>query len=194
MRCRSITLAEGPATARSVIGPWAGAPEAPLEVPVKVRSLSRIMLRHLCFVVEDRITSPDGDAPECSDWLSIELLNPKEYVGLVHGLQVEVGSDDTVAVDDGSTHICPYLRCVRSLDRSSTCRSRRETVQASHEQVNEIGCINTRQLGDVNVGDSDCIAPIPRYETDLPFEVIPICLVCISSSILNWPFTQIPVL
>src|SRR5262245_36454081 len=175
-----MTFAEGPATARSVSGPLAGAPVVPEELPVNISSLSRIMLHHLCFVVKDSVTGPNRDAPERRDGLAIELLNPEKDVGLVHCLQVEVGSDDTVAVDNGSTHICPNLRCVRSLDRSSTCWSRRETVQASHEQVDEIGCINTRKLGDVNVCDPHGITPIPRYESDFPLEVVSVGLVGVS--------------
>ena len=152
------------------------------------------MLDHPCFVVKDAVTGPYGDAPEGRDGLAIELLDTKEHVGFVHCLEVEVGSDDPVAVDNGSTHICPNLRRVRSLDRCSTRWSCRETVQASHEQVNEIGRINTRKLGDVNVGDSHSVAPVSGDESDFPFEVVSVGLIGVSTGVLHGPLAHVPML
>lgn len=68
------------------------------------------------FVVEDGVTGSNRDAAEGGDGLAIELLDTEEHVGFVHRLEVEVGSDDTVAVDDGPTHVRTDLRGVGGLN------------------------------------------------------------------------------
>src|SRR6185437_8137409 len=103
---RSMMLEEVcvPVVGASVRAPEAGAPEAPLPVPVNVRSASRIMLHHLCFVVEDRINGADREATERGHDLTIPLLETQQDVGLVHCLQIEIGADDAVAVDHHAAH------------------------------------------------------------------------------------------
>src|SRR5215831_14141363 len=87
--------------------------------PVNCRNESRIMLAHRCFVVKNGVTGPDWDTTERRDRFAIELLDTEEHVGFIHRLKVEVGTDDTVAVDDRAAHIGSNLRGVGGLDRGS---------------------------------------------------------------------------
>src|SRR6266404_1458336 len=61
---------------------------------------------HLGFIVEDSITGPDRDAAEGGDDLTIELFEAKQDVGLVHRLEIKVGANHAVAVDDHTAHVC----------------------------------------------------------------------------------------
>src|SRR6266403_1416498 len=73
---------------------------------------------HLGFIVEDCITGPDRDATEGGDDLAIELFETKQDIGLVHCLEIEVGTDHAVAVDNHTAHIGPNFWGVRGLDGS----------------------------------------------------------------------------
>ena len=80
-------------------------------------SCLRLLSGDLGFVVEDRVTGADRDAAEGGDDLAVELFEPEQDVGLVHGLEVEVGADHTVAVDDRPAHVGPDFGSVGGLDR-----------------------------------------------------------------------------
>ena len=74
---------------------------------------------HLCdlsFVAQDGIAGSDWDASERGDGLTIELLDAKQDVGLVHCLEIEVGTDHTVGVDCRATHVGADLWSVGGLD------------------------------------------------------------------------------
>src|SRR5262249_14381408 len=101
-------------------------PVVPLLVPVNIRKLSRIiafLLRDSGFVVEDGVAGPDRDTPKRRDRLPVELLDPQQNVSLVHGLEVEVSSNNTVGVDNRTAHVCPDFWSIRSLDGCSSSRS-----------------------------------------------------------------------
>lgn len=69
-------------------------------------------LDDLRLVGEDGITGTDRDAAEGGDGLAIEFFNSQQDVGFVHGLKVQIGSNDTVAVDDRTTHVGSDFRGV----------------------------------------------------------------------------------
>src|SRR5215831_12088494 len=165
-----MTLLASPvAVGASVIVPVA-------TLPVKVRSLSRIMLDHPCFRVEDCVTGPNGYASEGCDRLTVELFDTKQDVGLVHSLEIEVGADDTISVDDRAAHVGPNFRSVRGLDCTGADGVGRQTVQRSDEEVDQVGCRDTGEDRGVDIGDADCVAPITKHQTDLPLEVISVGL------------------
>ena len=84
---------------------------------------------HCGFVVKDRIAGANRDATERRDGFAIELLDAEEHVGFVHSLEVEVGSDDTVAVDDCSTHVGSDFWRVGGLDRRGGDWRSRQAVE-----------------------------------------------------------------
>src|SRR5215469_434743 len=112
------------------------------------------------FVVEDCVAGSNGDSPKGGDGDTVEFLNTKENVGFVHGLEVEVGSDDTVAVDDGASHVRADFRSIGSLDDSGANRCSWKAVQPSDEKVDEIRRRNTGELSDVNIRDTYDVAPV----------------------------------
>src|SRR6516162_3821504 len=127
-----------PVVGRSRLAAYWMPPVAPYWVPVNMRNPSRIMvssLGNLDFVVQDRVASSDGSPTESRDGLPVELLNPEEDVGLVHRLQIEIGPNDTVAVDDRAAHIGPDLGGVRSLHRGRSRGGCGQAVQTANQQV-----------------------------------------------------------
>src|SRR6185312_2356713 len=90
--------------------------EAPLMVPVKVRSASWIMLVHHCFVVKDGVDRADDNAAEGRDDHTVELFEAEQDVGLVHGLEIEVRAHDAVAVDSDPAHVGADFGGIRGLD------------------------------------------------------------------------------
>ena len=70
------------------------------------------------LVVEDCVTSTEGDASEGSDRFAIELLNPKKDVGFIHGLEIEVGPKDAIAIEHQAAHTGSDFRGIGGLDRA----------------------------------------------------------------------------
>src|SRR6516162_6147415 len=134
-------------------------------------------LYHVSFGIDESIARPNRYASERGNWLSFKLLNPEQDVSLVHGLEIEIGTDDAVAVDDRATHIRPDLWSVRGLDGRGRGRGSWQPVQRSDDEVDEVRGADTGQLGHVDIGYASPIPPIPKHQTYLPLEVVTIGLV-----------------
>src|SRR6516162_1166097 len=152
-----------PVVGRSRLAAYWIPPVAPYWVPVNMRNPSRIMavsLSHLDFVVQDRVTGSDGNPTEGGHRLSIELLDPEQDVRLVHGLEVEVGADHTVAVDHRAAHIGPDLGSVGGLHGRRRGRRGGQTVQATDQEVNQVRGADAGQLSNVDVRYANNVTPV----------------------------------
>src|SRR5207237_868282 len=88
----------------------------------------------------------------------------------------------------------PNLGSVGGLDRCCRDRGRGHAIEATDEEVDQVRSGNASQLGDVDVGDANAIAPVAHDHTDLPLEVVSIGLVSIAIGVLNGPLTHVTVL
>src|SRR5258705_5523576 len=92
---------------------------------------------YLSFIVEDCITGPDRDATESSDDLAVEFFETKQDVGLVHRLEIKVGANHAVAVDDNSTHIGPDFGGVRGLNGRCHGWGGGHAIEATDDQIDQ---------------------------------------------------------
>lgn len=151
-------------------------------------------LRERSFVVEDGVTGSNRDAAEGGDGLAIELLDAEEDVGFVHRLEIEVGTDDTVAVDNRAAHVGTDLGSVRGLDGTGTDGLSREFVDGPDQEVDKVGRGHAGELGDVDVRDTDDVTPVSEDITNLPLEVIAVGLVGVARGVGYRPLTHVAVL
>src|SRR5216684_8231026 len=96
-------------------------------------------LRDGCFVGQDGVYGANRDAAEGGDGLAVELLEAKEHVGFVHRLEVEVGAEDAVAVEDRPAHVSADHWRVRGLDGSCGDWSGWEAIEAADDEVDQVG-------------------------------------------------------
>src|SRR5216684_4767157 len=92
-------------------------------------------LRDSGFVGEDGVYGANRDAAEGGDGLAVELFQTEEDVGFVHGLEVEVGPQDTVAIDDGPAHVSADHWGVRGLDGGCGDGGGWEAVEPADDEV-----------------------------------------------------------
>jgi len=84
---------------------------------------------------KDRVASANRDPAERGDDLAVELFEAEKNVGFVHRLEVEVGADDAVGVDD---HAGPCWRgrqaCPRSGSPVALSRGGGQAVEAADDE------------------------------------------------------------
>ena len=146
------------------------------------------------LVVEDRITGASWDATEGGHDLAVELFEAKQNVGFVHRLEIKVGADHAVAVDDDPAHIGPDFGSIRGLDRSCHGWSGRHPIQTPDDQVDQVRSGDTGELSHVDIGNANCVSPITADHANFPLEMVTVGLVGVTIGVSYWPFTHIAVL
>ena len=128
------------------------------------------------LVIQDCVARTHRNSTESSYHFTVKFFQPKQNISFIHGLEVEVGADHTVAVDHRPTHVCANRRGVGGLDRRGTRGSRGQAIQSADQKVDQVRSRDAGQLGDVDVRDAGDVAPATKDEADFPLEVIAVGL------------------
>jgi hypothetical protein len=93
---------------------------------------------YLRLIIQYRVTSSDRNASERGNDFTVELAQLQEYIRFIHRLQIEVGANHAVAVDNRAAHVGADFRGVGGLNRSGSGRRRGQTIETADEEVEQI--------------------------------------------------------